>query len=912
MEADFEDLLAPEIVAALERGATVVTGNQRAARTLRREFDRRNRARGLRSWQPAKAVAWDTWVSGWWSRLVMEGRVAQMLLNRSQELAVWRGILEADEGLEGRRKDSLAEMAAEAWRLLSSYNGLGFLRGPAVGTDARAFQGWARGFERRCWAEGLLARAGLEDALRRSVTAGDLDVGEWKILLVGFDSLTPAQAGLVDALRAAGARVEELRVVAPVGRRMLVSAEAEGEELRACARWVRGFLEERSDGRVAVIVPGLAGEQAEIERVFREVLAPELEDIGVGMMATPFEFSVGVALSATSMVAAAMNLLRWAKRALSLDRVSGLLLSPYFAEGRVGPEARARLDAFALRRTKLLRPEVSLEELGRVVERSRGDGLGELKAALRGMAQVVARRFGRDEARSHAKWAEAMRELLSAAGWGAGSSEDSVEFQTRAKWESALDELTTLDFDGVRVEFEEALLTLEKIAGRMMFAPESHGAQVQVMGPLEAAGSHFDAVWFLRAGELSWPMEAQGNPLLPWQVRRDLGMPGGDAARELAFARRVTERIAESAGTVMFSYARHGGEETVKQRASAALRGIVLEEIDAARILMGDMVREIVAAEMVEDDVELPPLPDRVIRGGAALLAAQAACGFKAFAEQRLWSSEPETGELGMDAAQRGTVVHRVLERFWKNVKTQEELKTMSADERNEVLDWCIGQELPAISRGDDGVWELAYLDMERRRLHNLLGEWLELELERAPFEVKLSEERFDDVRVGPLRLRIIVDRVDLVEGDVEGAEPAEVILDYKTGRVEPKDWLSERPNQPQLPLYAVMGDAPRIAGVAFAKVRLGDEMGLHGYATRGELLTKTDRLKEAATLEEQIGAWKIVLTRLAEEFAAGDVRVRPKQYPQTCEYCAQRLVCRLDAAALEAEADEESEGSGE
>ena len=40
-----------------------------------------------------------------------------------------------------------------------------------------------------------------------------------------------------------------------------------------------------------------------------------------------------------------------------------------------------------------------------------------------------------------------------------------------------------------------------------MFAPESRDAPVQVMGPLEAAGGTFDAVWFLRAGELSWPME---------------------------------------------------------------------------------------------------------------------------------------------------------------------------------------------------------------------------------------------------------------------------------------------------------------------------------------------------------------------------------------------------------------------
>ena len=42
-------LLPVEIVEALERGATVVTGNQRAARRLRQAFDRRNRELGLRA-----------------------------------------------------------------------------------------------------------------------------------------------------------------------------------------------------------------------------------------------------------------------------------------------------------------------------------------------------------------------------------------------------------------------------------------------------------------------------------------------------------------------------------------------------------------------------------------------------------------------------------------------------------------------------------------------------------------------------------------------------------------------------------------------------------------------------------------------------------------------------------------------
>src|SRR5258708_4531880 len=121
---DGVELLPLEIAEALERGATVVTGNQRAARTLRRGFDLRNRELGLASWAPPAVMAWDAWMAALWHGLVIEGHAAQLLLNRTQEHAVWRSVLEADEELASLRTvDSLAEMAAETWRLVCRYGG---------------------------------------------------------------------------------------------------------------------------------------------------------------------------------------------------------------------------------------------------------------------------------------------------------------------------------------------------------------------------------------------------------------------------------------------------------------------------------------------------------------------------------------------------------------------------------------------------------------------------------------------------------------------------------------------------------------------------------------------------------------------------------------------------------------------
>jgi probable DNA repair protein len=893
---DGVELLPVEIAEALERGATVVTGNQRAARALRRGFDQRNRERELASWAPPPVMAWDTWIAALWQGLLIEGHAAQVLLNRTQEHALWRAVLVADTELASlQTMDSLAELAADAWRQVCRYDGRRRLQGPDGNADTRAFQRWVRSFEQRCRTERILPQAQLEEMLCGAV---DKIVVEHPIVLVGFDEMTPAQTKLVEALRSTGVAVEELRAADSATRRTLVEAVDEQEELRVAARWVRKFLEEQPGAKVAVIVPGLEMQRREIDRVFREVLAPELEDIRARNEVAPYEFSLGVRLAQTPMVATALDLLQWSVAALPLERVSWLLLSHYFAMANEEWDARAEFDAFELRKARMLRPEISLDGLFVAVSGSKWKiKLSRLSGALRAMRGVANRLQGMT-ARTNAEWAEGMRELLEAAAWGSAAGESSVEFQMRRKWESALDELATLDFDGVQIEFGRAFQALERIARQTTFAPESRDAPVQLMGPLEAAGGIFDAVWFLRGGDLSWPAVAGASPLLPWTMQRELGMPGVDAARDAEQARRVTERVAASAKTVVFSYAKESAEG--RQRASQVLEALALQEITAAELLAPESPRVTVDLEEVQDDAAIAALPDRVIRGGAKVLELQAACGFRAFAEHRLGSTELESVELGMDALDSGIVVHAVMEIFWGQVKTQDVLRKMTLDERAAMLDAAIGEGLGKIANLSASDWDDAYVTMQRERLRRLLRPWLEHELARPWFAVKQREEKVDNVQVGPLHLDLRVDRVDETEG-------GELVIDYKTGRVSTNDWLSERPDAPQLPLYAVMSDTTRLGGVAFARLRVGKEMGWKGFAARDGMLLKPDRLK-TESFAAQVDQWREVLTKLAEQFAAGEAGVRPKSYPKTCAYCAQRLLCRVVGENLE-EMDEDETG---
>jgi ATP-dependent helicase/nuclease subunit B len=605
------------------------------------------------------------------------------------------------------------------------------------------------------------------------------------------------------------------------------------------------------------------------------------------------------------MVATALDLLRWSTAPLPLARISALLHSPYFASGAAaGPErlARAEFDAFVLCEQHLLVPQLTLHALYTLASDSRNNaaGLLSLREHLRALAPLVRNQDPTVE-RTHAEWAATVHELLEAAGWAIPSHLDRIEFQTRRKWDSALDELTTLDFDSTRVLFSAALASLERIAAETLFAPESRHAPIQIMGPLESAGSAFGAVWFLRANDSAWPTASAPNPLLTWQLQHDLAMPGADPSLDTARARRITERIAASAPTVLFSYAHESADGPL--RSSPVLATLTLERRRATQIAPAVVPFPPIELETLEDTAPVPPPPDSALRGGASILQEQAACGFRAFAGKRLFSSAPGTIELGLDARERGSLVHKILELFWTEVRTQDALIQMAPADRNNLLARCIEAALTQQTRAVEPGWPHAYFATERRRLFRLLDAWLTLELTRPAFEVKAMEQQLANVPIGPLHLDVRVDRVDtsLLNGEPAG----DIILDYKTGSVAPADWLGDRPDEPQLPLYAVVSQPAEIAAVAFATVRAGEDQPLRGYEARKGVIGKATKLK-TDSLEAQIDKWKDVLTTLAENFHAGDARVAPKQYPSTCRYCDQRLLCRLDLSTLAADANED------
>ncbi len=852
----------------------------------------------------------------------MEGETRLILLNEAQEDVLWREIVEADRdpdlqpsvSVTSTRSD-LARLAGEAARRVWAFGAGDRLRRLATDGDALVFLRWFEMLERRCKEEGWIGRGRLESVLRELVRhahvrlSGVPSVG---LFLVGSEDLTPSGSALLEVFEQVGLLVVEQSIAGgPAERRVLACAEDEAEELRGCARWVRALLHERPQARVAIVVPRLDEERTEIDRVFREAISPELCFVGRKPGTEPWDISHAVPLTETAMSSIALTLLGWANRPLEVEQIGQMLVTSVFG-GEQERAARAEFDARELRQQLRLRPELSLEDLTRSVDRSkRADRLPELRSTLRRMSQAASGLRGE---KRYVDWAQAMGEFLRAARWCEKNQTEEVGAQLAKRWEEALDALASLDLvRSTKVGFRDALDELERIADRTFFVAwkEGRNSPVQVIAPKDAAGESFDAVWFLRAGDRVWPERSAAHPFLPLSLQHEFKMPGGDVDNDRVAAREMTGRIVESAGIAVCSYSKRWRDGQQKA-ASVVVELLGVEETEIGEMAPADLDAPDapeVATEWIDDVESVGPLPDRVVSGGARLLEFQAACGFQAFAEGRLQAHSLRKAELGMDAMERGNVIHRALELFWSEVETQTALQSMNAEQRSDAVERAVTGALVEFARSAQTPWDLAYMEMAGTRFRALLKAWLRVELDRAlPFIVKLSEEKMEDVRVGPLRLNLRIDRVDQTER-------GEVLIDYKTGMSgsSPRGWVGDRMDAPQLPLYATLrrsrasgGVAEQLEAVAFGRVVAGTDMQLHGMEESPGTLSRPEPI-DAEDLGSQVEVWKQVLEQLAEQYAQGDARVNPKSFPGTCRYCSQRLLCRVNAAALE-EILEESE----
>ena len=293
-----------------------------------------------------------------------------------------------------------------------------------------------------------------------------------------------------------------------------------------------------------------------------------------------------------------------------------------------------------------------------------------------------------------------------------------------------------------------------------------------------------------------------------------------------------------------------------------------------------------------------PAIPQgQAVTGGTALFSDQAACPFRACAKHRLYAERLETRDIGLDARERGSIIHDIMQRLWGRLKHQAALLAASGKELDSVINQTVRLSLAAYRKKFPETMGPQFEQLEAARLGALVHDWLELERQRHPFRVSARESRHRFI-LGDIAVSTRIDRIDVLD------DGRFVIIDYKTGEPRAAAWLGDRPDEPQLPLYAITSKGD-IAAVVFAKLKRGQSAFI-GVAQEADLLpgiSTIDGMGRAAGAipdwHTLFDGWRNALTALAQAFRRGDARVDPKG-TETCKRCDLHALCRISQRKIQ------------
>jgi ATP-dependent helicase/nuclease subunit B len=871
-------------------GITVVTPNRRLAQALRAEFDQFQHARGLRAWETADILPFEAFVQRLWEDALYSDLAADvpLLLSGAQEQALWEGAIAATRHAE--RLFAAAPAAArcrQAWKLAHAWRiAIGVASEP--GEDVRAFIDWSSRYERATREKRLTDAARLSDlvasylghaALRKPAT----------LALLGFDIVSPQAREFFDAIEASGSEIVETTAPARGAAAARVELADARAEIDAAARWARARLAAAGARapRIGIVVPDLESSRSRVQRIFANVMCPA-HLVAADAAPLPFDISLGTPLAEYPMVSDALLAIDLAAHASEFEHASRVIRSPFIAGAEAEMDARARLDAWLRKRCA---PTLALESLARLCgspNAPRAPILGDLLARL---AQF--RKSDLFLPRLASEWAKSFSQALRDMGFPGERPLDSAEHQTLDKWHELLGEFAALERVAGKMGFTAARERLRGMAREAIFQPEARDAPIRVMGILESAGQEFDHLWVMGLTDEAWPLAARPDPFIPVRAQRAAGIPQADPVSSLELDRRITQGWLGAAGEVVVSHARMKKESELAP--SPLIRSIALASLDELAVERVTTLREAIrAAAVIEtaQDARAPAVEVTKRSGGTGLFKDQAACPFRAFARRRLESEPLETPRPGLDARDRGTLVHEMMRAVWVSLGTRERLVAASEAELAAVLGACADEAIGVMRRRRSDALAGRYAALERERLMRLAAEWLAKDRQRDDFEVVAIEEK-RAVTFGGITVDAKLDRMDRLAA-------GRAIIDYKTGVCKTSDWMGKRPAEPQLPMYA-LGGGEDVAAVAFAVVKTG-ESKYKGLSRESNLIPgactidkdRSPAARRYSNWADLVAGWRVELDATGRGFAAGDARVDPKRGLATCENCKQQMFCRI------------------
>ncbi len=857
----------------------VLTANQRLSLRTQQAYDKKQIQLHKTSWLTPLILPLTTWLQQSAAK-----QLQQIILSAPQELYLWESIIrQCCDDVELINPSDTAATAANAWQTLHLWNAPLKHLADQSNQEVALFYQWCLQFEALLKSNHWLSTAQIPSALVQHVARILNNNPIQSILLIGFDELPPAVEKLITAFDT-HVQVSLLRIEKKASSIVQTTLHDQQTEMQTMAAWAKHHTDLMPHAKIGCIIPQLETLRRDLFNTFSETFSPEQLLPGALPAERKFNISAGQRMSDYPIIYCALHVIEWLYSTIDLRAIGTLLQSPYLHHDPNEQDDAARIDCMLREFKEAELPFHAIFEAAHNIplETRLINRLREINTKLKAIPSVATL--------SH--WSRLMSDLLDTIGWPGYRTLNSEEYQIVMRWRQLLVEYTHYTLVCAdQITLSEALYLLHKQTRNTIFQSEGSQARVQILGVLEASGNDFDYMWVMGLDDDTWPAAPKPNPFIPYAMQKEWHMPHASAERELLYTEQMMHRLCHSAEHIIFSSPQFEGDK--QKNTSRLLQDITYLSFSSPDSHSNE--HEQIPPQPLEfiQDTFAPALTDtEVIKGGAFILQQQSDCPFKAFASLRLKATALQQPQLGIRAEERGTLVHTVLERIWRQLQSQEQLKQLSTQALDALIKQSITYAITDLRKPTDSTFRKHLLAIEEKRMQPLMQQWFAYEKERPAFYISALEAPAH-ITLSTLRLFLRIDRIDTL------ATGERIIIDYKTGTNSISSWFGERPTSLQLPLY-LFSDST-YAGLTYAQLRV-NECSFKGLmcsdAVKQQLPGTTSIEKYQLKWSEQIERWRANLYQLAVEFESGVASVTPTNASTSCAYCDLKPLCRVEMAS--------------